>query len=329
LRNNFGIDDIMKLPAVLGNFELVWNTLTFDMNDQGAGAGIGIAFENPTPFELALIDSIEFYLQLEGTNAVKVTMRRLGLEPLLNKQFQLVNFLSFIDPKIDTKQVQTAIETATKNFAETGSFNFAIVGPFTVSKAGFVSTITQDLKITGTLKDLLPLVPQFLLDILKDPSVLNTPENAEAVKSILGSSKISLQVLSDKLQGDFGIQLPSLSFLRPPKDISFPYQTTLSLYGDNVKAIQVDANPVALSRVEAGGINIQTGGGLILVNTAEAADGLAKALNPILAADPVASSIGLKDFAFFLPGQPHFKWCDALFGERILTLGVQQLTRKC
>jgi hypothetical protein len=328
LRNNFAIDDIMKLPAVLGNFELVWNTLKFDMNDQGAGASIGIAFENPTPLELALIDSIEFYLQLEGTNAVKVTMRRLGLEPLLNKQFQLVNFLSFIDPKIDLKQVQTAIETATKNFAETGNFNFGVVGPFVVSKAGFVSTITQDLKVTGTLKDLLPLVPQFILDILKDPTVLNTPENADAVKSILGSSKISLQVLSDKLQGDFGIRLPSLSFLKPPKDISFPYQTTLSVYGDNVKAIQVDANPVALNRVESGGINIETGGGLVLVNTAEAADGLAKALNPILAADPVPSSIGLKDFAFFLPGQPHFKWCDALFGERILTLGVPAIDKE-
>ena len=255
------------------------------MDDQSASIELGVAFENPTPLELALIDGIEYYLEIEKTRVIKMGIQKLGVAPLLNSNFEIVLKATFIDDLIDPVAVQNAIEQASKK-----DFEFALVGPINVTRADFVQEITRDLNIHGRASDLLALVPQEYLKMLDDPAALASA--FAAVQSILGQSKISLEALSNEIKTSLGLHIPSLDYIVPPKKISFPYYSTLSIYGKNgVKAISTLVAPVNITKREAGGMSIDVESVVIPVNSAEAAIDLANSLNPVLAASPTVSFI--------------------------------------
>jgi hypothetical protein len=286
LRANFNENDIMTLPDSLGGLQLVWNSLVIPMDDVSAGMALTAAFENPSPLELTQIDQIDFFLELEGVKAMKVTIKKVGLASGLNKDFNFEINLGFIAEGIDYKAVQTAIETAAKHFSEDLDFEFAIVGPIKISGANFVNQITEEFRLLGKASDLMSLLPKQILDILNGEGSILTPETFDQVQSILGESKISLSVTSDTMRGNFGLKLPVLGFLKPPKSLKFPYQTTLSLFGNSQKVLQTDVSPIDIVRQSDGGVLIQTEGVLKPENSDAAATALANAINPMLAVNP-------------------------------------------
>jgi hypothetical protein len=327
LRANFNVEDIMQLPDMFGKFELIWESLTFKIDDTSMTVGFSAAFENPTPLELLPVDSIDYYVEIENTKVVKMNLRKVGLTAGLNNAFDIEMGFTFVDSKINAHSVQAAIELVSSNFANSKNANFAIVGPITVSKATFVQEISKDLRISVTLQDILAFVPSSILDNLKNPGQLINDENIKAVTSILGESKISLEVLSKTIGAKLGLKLPSLAFIKPPKAISFPYETSISIYGGQTKAIQIDADTISAVRA-AKGLLINAGGKVTPVNTEAASVGLAGALNPVLARIPSPSKIGIKDFGFRTPGKPLFKWCSDVFGERVIDFGIPPIDKE-
>jgi hypothetical protein len=322
LRNKFNAEDIMKLPASLGGLEMFWKSFDFAMRDEGVTTELGAAFENPKYVALKKLNSIDYYLAIEDVRIMKMSIFNLELKPELNDDLKLGFDFSFIDSRIDPKAVQGAIEKATKSYADKGDFGFALMGPITVSNAGFVQQITQDLKVSGTLNEILTLAPKSVFRFV----VADASASEEVIQDIIGNSKIALNVLGDRISAELGLNIPMIDFLKPPKQISFPYQASISIYADNAKVIQTDVSPVTIQR-ENRGLMVNTGFSIVPENTEAAADGLAKAINPILSANPSTSSIGIKDFLFAPVGGQPFKWCRELFAERVLTISLPAIDK--
>jgi hypothetical protein len=322
LRNKFNAEDIMKLPASLGGLEMLWKSFDFAMRDEGVTTELGAAFENPKYVALKKLNSIDYFLAIEDVRIMKMSIFNLELKPELNDDMKVGFDFSFIDPRIDAKAAQGAIEKATKSYAETGDFGFALMGPITVSNAGFVQQITQDLKVSGTLNEILTLAPKSVFRFV----AADTPASEDVIQDIIGKSKIALNVLGDRISAELGLNIPMMEFLKPPKQISFPYQASISLFADNAKVIQADVSPVTIQR-ENRGLMVNTGFSVVPANTEAAADGLAKAINPILSSNPTPSSIGIKDLYFAPVGGQPFKWCRDLFAERVLTITLPAIDK--
>ncbi|KAJ3325027.1 hypothetical protein HDV06_005616 [Boothiomyces sp. JEL0866] len=324
------MDKITQLPDSLGGLEFVWDKFSANITDSTFSIGFAVASVNYSPFALQLIDQIDYYLAVQGTKVMKMSLRRIGLKD----NFNYLNFaldFTFLDANLDPTATQAALESAFASFATSFNFNFALVGPIKISGAGFVENMTSDLQVTGSLNDIIGFLPQSIVAAIKsavtNPSSLLTPAVVQEAKDILKDSKISFQVLSDKLEGIFGIKLGALSYIKPPQEVDFPYASTISIYGNDVKAIQSDLSAISITR-ESDGMRISTNATVTPVNTDEAASGLAIAINPILAANPSVGTIGIKDLGFFTPGQPRFKWCDAIFGQRILHLQIPGINKE-
>ncbi|KAJ3274151.1 hypothetical protein HDV01_003434 [Terramyces sp. JEL0728] len=324
------MDKITQLPQTLGGLEFVWDKFSTNITDTTFSIGFAVASVNYSPFALELIDQIDYYLAVQGTKVMKMSLRRIGL----NDNFNYLNFaldFTFIDPSLDTTATQAALESAFASFASSFNFNFALVGPVKISGAGFMENMTSDLQVTGSLNDIIAFLPQSIASAIKsavtNPTSLLTPEVVQEAKDILMDSKISLEVLADKLEGIFGIKLGALAYIKPPQEVDFPYASTVSIYGNDVKAIQSDLSAISITR-ESDGMRISTNATVTPVNTDEAATGLAAAINPILAANPSVGTVGIKDFGFFTPGQPVFKWCSAIFGQRIIHLQIPGINKE-
>jgi hypothetical protein len=328
LRANFNSQDIMQMPDTLGSFEIIWDRLYFKIDDVSFFIGLTVAFENPTPIELLEIDSIDCYFEVEDIKIAKLGVRNLGLSSGLNKAFDIELGVTFIDSMIDIGQIQGSLEAAASNFARTFNFNYSISGPIKVSRADFVEDITEHLKVTGTLQDILALVPSSVLNILEKPvEGIFSEENVETAANILGSSKISLKILSEEISLSLNLDVPLYDLIKPPKEISFPYESSISLYGGTVKALQIDAEPVTIIR-DRDGLNVTTGVTIVPVNSDAASIALATSLNPILALNPTVGNIGIKDLAFRIPGKSNFRWCDALFGTRVISLDLPPINKE-
>jgi hypothetical protein len=150
-----------------------------------------------------------------------------------------------------------------------------------MSESNCFEEITSNLEISGYLKDIMGFIPKSFTSQIFKP----TKESQDKIKSVLGNSQIELNILSDRIQNFFGLRLPIFEFVKPPKNIGFPYESSISLYGNDVKAIQINTAPILVAR-EKNGIVISGSAEVVPVNSNEAAEALAFALNPILAAYP-------------------------------------------
>ncbi|KAJ3254758.1 hypothetical protein HK103_006833 [Boothiomyces macroporosus] len=328
LRSQFNADDIMQLPDSLGDFQLIWTKFALQMQDIMASTDFGFGFANPKYVSLANIDSISYYLAVENTRVLKMTIRNVGLKTEINSDFKIGFDFAFIDPSIDPAAVQTAIETAFSNFANKGDFGFALQGPVVVSGAGFFETITADLNVHGSIGDILSLVPKGYADILTNPTSAISI-NATQIVDIIGKSKIELDVLADKIFTSLGLNIPLFNFLKPPQQIVIPYQAGVSIYaGANLdqKVIDTSLAPISITR-ESGDVFVSTNATVVPQNSDDAANALAVSINPILAANPSVGQIGIKDLVFMAPGQAPFKWTQQLFGQRVLKIALPVLDK--
>ena len=248
------------------------------MDDTSASIQIGLGFENPTPLSLAIIQGIDTYFQIENTNVVKVSIQNLALLPGLNEKFLVKLVFTMVDAQINPDAVRSAIEKAA-----TTDFSFGIVGPVNITNAAFITDVTGKMAVTGKYSDLASLLA------FNSSQVQSVVSN---ITSMLGDSKIGLVISSKNIQASLGLSLPIFKTIIPPKSASFPYTTTLGIYGaNNAKAIQVDVSPISLARISDGGsgFSVNVNATITPENNDNAAVGLAQSVNPILAADPKVS----------------------------------------
>ena len=319
LRAKYDAADIYQATP---DFPVVLSKAAIEIRDEGTSFIVGAAFENPTPIVMVPLEMIEFYLSVEGTNAVQFVFERVALTDGL-QDFGLKLDINFIAPLIDITKVSTAIEVASKNYAETGGFALALIGPMQIKGADFLKAITTDLNIDLSVKELLK--PSANVSTAAAGPLANVT-SPEGIKSILGNSTISLQILAQQVITKANLVLPVI--IPIPKAISFPYTTSISIYGGVEKAIQVDVAPVSIARTNKA-ITCDTSVVVVPVNSDVAATGLAAAINPALAAHPTASSIGIRNLEFALPGQKPFKWCTEIFGKETVKFGIPPICKEC
>ena len=280
LEKNYGSDQIMELPESFGKQKLVWKDLKMPMDDYSLGLSLAAAFENPTVFHVAKISSVEFYLKSQGEYLAKISLGKILLRPGLNEDFEIGVKVTFDDPQIDLVRTQDAIEKIATQFANTGDFEFAFAGPIKFGDAGFVQVYTKDIKISGKFSDLKRLSEKDTSE-----SVPAGEDPTSTLKGYLGNSDISLAVVADKIMANLGLNLPSLSFVKPPAGLEFPYHAKMALYGESMKLLEFNSNPIVATRVQDG-LLIKLGAEVKAENSPAAADEMAKILNPVLSLDP-------------------------------------------
>ncbi|KAJ3331294.1 hypothetical protein HDU91_003375, partial [Kappamyces sp. JEL0680] len=138
----------------------------------------------------------------------------------------------------------------------------------------------------------------------------------------LGNSTFSFSVLSDRLLAQLGTQLSVASTIKAPKEFSCPYGLALGIYGKSQKVFDTIVAPVAVNGLGSPLVTVNTTIEILPVNTDQAATDLAAAVNPLLAAVPQSSSIGIKDVSLVSASNQTFAWCKALFGDRVIEIGI-------
>jgi hypothetical protein len=309
MRNKFSLEDLIDLNSYFLN----WSGFSIDMNDDGITVGIDYALENGSPFGIA-IDSTEFLFAIE--NVPFVVLR---LEPFtLSKGYQerkLGIKILFNDERISAQRTRQAIVEASKRFAESLDMSFSAVGPVSISNS-FVSDITKDLKFEIPLKDIGFLFQW--LGVSLDPAALEGLLTLQNLQNIFDGSTFGLKVLSELIQANLNLVLPAIPI---PKQISFPYQTSLTLYGTTSRLLETRVDPILMTRQTKISANVSTS--VIPVNTDLAAQEFGAALNPLFSRSPQvlstdqASQIGLRDLGFQRSNGTMFKWCNDLFGETL------------
>jgi hypothetical protein len=275
MRNKFSLEDLIDLNSYFLN----WSGLSLEMDDDGIAVGIDYALENGSPFGV-ILESTEFLLAIENVPVMVVQ-----LEPFsLSKGYQERRIgvkLSFNDQRVSPEKTRQAIVDASKRFAESLDMSFSVLGPVSVSNS-FVSDITKDLKFEVPLKDI-----GFLLQWLGvsfDPAALEGLLTLQNLQNIFDGSTFGLKVLSELIQANLNLALPAIPI---PKQISFPYQTSLSLYGTSTRLLETRVDPVMISRKGKISVNVSTS--VIPVNTDIAAEEFGAALNPLFSKSPQVS----------------------------------------
>ncbi|KAJ3269132.1 hypothetical protein HDV01_001832 [Terramyces sp. JEL0728] len=322
LREHFAANDIMSITQ---SFGLVWSKLGITMNDKGMQIDMILSFENGTPLTVTLIEGIQLYLSLQDIPIMKISIDKVDLLDGL-QNFEMKISIVMIDDKISAANLGAALELASKSYVDTGDFAISVAGPIDIQNGDFVHFITQEFKFVITFSDIWSIVTSIAgpINLSSLGSIQSILQNAQ-VQSILGNSSIALDVLSDKIQIPIGLVLPD--FLPIPREIDFPYFTTVSVVGQTSQLIKSNVNPVSISRND---INIQANTTVAVVpnNTDVAATELAQAINPILAANPTSSVIGISQLAFYPDDQQHFKWCDEIFGNKVIQIHLPAIPKE-
>lgn len=270
-------DQIMNL----GGLDLVWKSLDLNVSDVGPKATLGASFANWSPFTVSRVESAGFYLGLEGVKVAKIELSNLELRNGLNGDFKPSFGLKFLeDDSIDATKVQAAIEKASQSYASSSDFNFGVMGPIKITNADWIREATKDLHLEGSFAKLSSTLASTSQPLLT-PNVMNQVSDI-----LLGNSTLRMAVGNEKIEAFALLDIPPLSFLKPPKEIGFPYNASISIYAANEKAIDVSAHPLTVKTKSDYGFIVDGGIDVVPVNTPNAAQVLADSLNPILAANP-------------------------------------------
>ena len=277
LQSSFSSDEISSVSG----FSWAWKSLNTKMDDESFEFVTLAAFDNISPFELLPIDSFEFYLHIENVRVVKMSFTKLGLKDGYNENFSFGFKMTFIDEMIDPTKVQDAIELASKNVND-GDFSFGVAGPMKLTKADWLSSVSPEMALKVRLSDVKSLVQSSINSQAKLGGGLGS------ILQLLGleNSKINMQVLGDRIRTITNLNLKTWANIKPPIDLTFPYETTVSIYaGDNQKVMTSIVKPITATRSPVG-MMINTECDVIPENNEAAATAFAAAINPILSSPP-------------------------------------------
>ncbi|KAJ2996978.1 hypothetical protein HDV02_006000 [Globomyces sp. JEL0801] len=321
LKSKFSIEDIATLTQ---RFAIAWTKLDVKMNDEGIIAGLSISFENGLPVTVTKIEGLDIYIALEEFKICRIILDSVKLSEGL-QQLDITTSILFIDPLIDTGNIASGIEKASLNFANNNNFKISVTGPIQIKDADFVQFVTKHLDFVITLQDILSLFGKLAqLEIFSNKNIKDflTLQNFE---SLLGESDFEMKVLSKQIDLFLNLIIPKIIAI--PKQIIFPYYTSLSIYGQSAKVLQSNVLPVSIFRTDRS-INSNITVMTFPENSEMAATELANSINPILAADPKIGVIGFKDFFFYKDELlTPFNWCRQLFGKRIINFSLPKIKK--
>ncbi|KAI9095606.1 hypothetical protein DFS34DRAFT_184515 [Phlyctochytrium arcticum] len=306
IRQKFTSKDLISVLSEIGFPEMHIDTLDLEMNDRGVTVHTSLWLENPVRMSLGELRGMTFGLTVEGELTAKVTVRQLSLKESL-QNINLSADIVLDDPSITPDRVSAMISKVLDKVLVTGKYEdlkVAITGPITIDNGDWVSQITDGLAIYLPMKE--------LMDAMQVP-LLRSLLTLEGVSALAGSTKINAAILSDRIVVPINLAAPRLLPL-PPK-LEIKYNITAGIFGGDQKTLGLNVSPITIVTTDDQMI-VNTTVTIFPENSMAAADALALAINPLLAAVPKASSINVKQLSFAAPGQPTaFKWSDNLFKQ--------------
>lgn len=101
LRARFNPVDVFNVTAT---FPVVLSKCDVKMTDEGAGASLGVSFENPLPIIINEIQETEIYISVANHAFLQILIGKISITKGL-QDFQLDVSANFIAPLIDVTQV--------------------------------------------------------------------------------------------------------------------------------------------------------------------------------------------------------------------------------
>ncbi|KAJ3190634.1 hypothetical protein HK101_008517 [Irineochytrium annulatum] len=277
-------------------------SLDIAVTDTGMTLGVGVRFQNPTMISLRNFESAEVGFALEGTDVARVKVSNISL----TDSIQTLNLVA--DVAFDTSNpaaITAAIGDAVQRILFLGDYNvkLAVTGPISLVQTGYVQKFTDKFELVLPTDQLLS---SFNFDRIKS---LLTPSG---IAEIISNSSITADVTSKGIAASALVALAK--FLPLPPKVSFPYHTSLGIYGGSHEIMTMKLDPININTNRTT-MSLGAGINIVPVNTQAAATALAAAINPILAANPTNSSINIGQIYIMKPdNKTHFAWTDALFG---------------
>ncbi|KAJ3063439.1 hypothetical protein HK102_008469, partial [Quaeritorhiza haematococci] len=318
---------------------IAFQNITIAVTDDGISLDVGLAFENPTLIGVSLKD-IDVGLGLEGTNNVaRVKVPHLKLERGLNEGIITV-MVRFDETGVSVEDRNKAFAGAVRkimSWAVSGSdetLTLAVTGPIDIHRAQFMRDITHLLKLNLPTREIFEAA-----NIGRVTPLLTRQGLHKMMADMLPS--LNASVSSDRIVAPVALSLPRLL---PLPRINFPVQIAVEVHALGQHTMSVHVDPVVLITTE-NALNIATSVTVYPVNTNEAADALAGAINPILATQPTESTIDIKKIGIlkpnstttnltqngtitFTPGST-FTWSDRLLKDATVTFPLPTICLDC
>ncbi|KNC99797.1 uncharacterized protein SPPG_05173 [Spizellomyces punctatus DAOM BR117] len=305
IRQRFAAKDLISLLTDIGFPEIKIDALALEMNDKGVTVNATLWLENPTRVTIGDIRGLSFGIAVEEQVVARCNVRELSLEQSL-QELQLTADITFDDPAITPDGVSKTISAVLDRLLATGNYEdlkVAVAGPVRIAHGDWVETITSPLALYLPMKE--------LLDALQFPKIRDIL-TLRGVAELVGNTKLAANVLSDRIIAPVTIGLARI--LPLPEKVEIKYNVSAALYGGAQKTLGLDLYPITVLTSD-NDMKIQTTVVIHPENSMPAAEALATALNPILAAVPQPSSIDLKSLSFFAAGQQPFQWSNMLFKD--------------
>ena len=215
-------DDILAL----GPLGVGLNRVAMKLQDSGLDLAINADFEPSFPLTLSPIQSFSGYLGLGGNKRIlQFYARNVSIQPGLQTSGMALG-ISFTDSRIDLQGAKNAMAEAAKKVLYEGGkiadIGLAVMGPFDLSGADFLSKISNDLAIVA---------PPSLLDAAASKagnSPLAKMLTNEGLISVIQRSDFILHLLPQRI--NFHVSLPVSAILPLPyRPFLLPFNTSVTI----------------------------------------------------------------------------------------------------
>ncbi|TPX77175.1 hypothetical protein CcCBS67573_g01541 [Chytriomyces confervae] len=281
-----------------------FTNLAFEVSDTGLSVTLGANLNNPTVFSLNGIEYFDVGIQVQNAPITRVNVSGFSLNAGL-QDFTVKTELTIAtdDPKRSIDAISDGLSKALGG--GTGLF-VGIFGPVRIRPFAILETITKGLSFNVEASTVLSAIPA--------TSNNSTVFTNAAIADALGKGKFNAKLTESAVKLDSSLFIPRPLPL-PPK-ISFPYATGASLSSKNISLVSFKLSPIGIN-ADKSTVGVDTGVEVDFANTMEAAEALANAINPIIAAKPEKSSIDITGLAIFKDSAATvpFAWIETLFGR--------------
>ncbi|KAJ3265343.1 hypothetical protein HDU77_005586 [Chytriomyces hyalinus] len=281
-----------------------FTNLTFEVSDTGLSVTLGANLNNPTVFSLNGIEYFDVGIQVQNAPITRVNVSEFSLNAGL-QDFTVKTELTIAtdDPKRSIDAISDGLSKALGG--GTGLF-VGVFGPVRIPPFAILETITKGLSFN--------VEASTVLSAITATSNNSTVFTNAAIADALGKGKFNAKLTESAVKLDSSLFIPRPLPL-PPK-ISFPYATGASLSSKNISLISFKLSPIGIN-ADKSTVGVDAGVEVDFANTMEAAEALANAINPIIAAKPQKSSIDITGLAIFKDSAATvpFAWIETLFGR--------------
>lgn len=242
--------------------------MEMEANDRGLIIRTEIGMVSDLKMNLTNLEGIELGLRIEHSVLARTKIDKVSLAP----GYQMLSLTIHVYLDGSPEEFKKCIDSIAKRLLSSDvktELDVAIVGPVLIQGKSILQGSTGDLAIRIPLREVIEKSGQKASQAL-----------ARAAKDIMALSRVSADLNSERILAPAKLVLPA--FVALPRNLRLPFAVVLSIGSGTTSAMSVRISPTSIIRDDKF-ITLDTSVTVIPVNTPEAADAMAAAINPLVA----------------------------------------------